>query len=116
MNRSECRGAGRATSPIDRLTWVRFGRAVRSFVFSEVGWKARSLFAVLIALLFAINGLNVVNSYVGARLHDRHRAARHAGFVAQAVLYVGVFAASTVVAVTLPLHRGAARACCGGSG
>lgn len=85
--------------PIDRLTFVRFARAVREFVFSEVGWKARSLFAVLIVFLFVINGLNVVNSYVArdfmTAIADRDRA----GFLWQATAYVGLFLASTLVAV-----------------
>ena len=62
-------------------------------------WRRRGLFALLIAFALTINGLNVVNSYVGrdfmTAISDRDRA----GFVRQAVLYLGVFAASTVVAV-----------------
>jgi vitamin B12/bleomycin/antimicrobial peptide transport system ATP-binding/permease protein len=85
--------------PIDRLTWVRFGRAVRSFVSSEVGWKARSLFAVLMLFLFAINGLNVVNSYVARDFMTAIANRDRAGFVWQATVYVGVFMGSTLVAV-----------------
>ena len=51
--------------PITRLTWSRFGRAVKDFANCEVGWRARGLFALLIALLIAFNALNVLNSYVG---------------------------------------------------
>ena len=53
----------------------------------------------MLGLLISINGLNVVNSYVGrdfmTAISDRHpqRYARYA------LLYLGVFAASTVVAV-----------------
>lgn len=47
------------------MTWTRFVRAIRNFVASEVGWKAKWLFVGLIALLFGIRGMNVVNSYVG---------------------------------------------------
>lgn len=55
------------TQPIslDGRTWARFVRMVKNFAASEVGGKARWRFTLLIALLFAINGLNVVNSYVG---------------------------------------------------
>ena len=53
----------------------------------------------LLGLLISINGLNVVNSYVGrdfmTAIADRHHA-RYARF---ALAYLGVFAASTVVAV-----------------
>jgi putative ATP-binding cassette transporter len=51
--------------PIDKQTGVRFVQAVRNFANSEVGWKAKLMFAGLIALLFTISGMNVVNSYVG---------------------------------------------------
>ena len=50
---------------LDRVTGRRFVRAVRDFLTSEVRWRARGLFALLIGFALAINGLNVVNSYVG---------------------------------------------------
>jgi len=78
---------------------ARFLRAVRNFFGSEVGWKAKLIFAGLVALLCAVNGLNVANSFVGRHfmtaIADRDRAE----FIRQALFYVGVFAASTVVAV-----------------
>ena len=84
---------------IYRLFRGRLIPAVRRFAASEVGWKARMLFAALMALLLGINGLNVVNSYVGrdfmTAIAERHTAE----FIRQAILYVGVFAASTIVAV-----------------
>jgi putative ATP-binding cassette transporter len=51
--------------PINPQSGRRFVRAVKGFLSSEVGWRALGLFALLIGLLFAISGLNVVNSYVG---------------------------------------------------
>ena len=48
-----------------KVTAVRFVRAVRDFASSDVGKKAKLMFAGLAALLFGISGLNVVNSYVG---------------------------------------------------
>ncbi len=47
------------------VAWKRFGQAVRNFASSEAGGKSRWMFAGLVAFLFAINGMNVVNSYVG---------------------------------------------------
>ena len=41
----------------DRLILTRFAAAVRSFASSDEGWKAKVLFGLLIAFLFAINGL-----------------------------------------------------------
>jgi vitamin B12/bleomycin/antimicrobial peptide transport system ATP-binding/permease protein len=43
-----------------KATAKRFMRAVKYFAESDVGWKAKLLFAALIALLCAANGLNVV--------------------------------------------------------
>jgi vitamin B12/bleomycin/antimicrobial peptide transport system ATP-binding/permease protein len=83
----------------DRITARRFVRALTDFVTSEVRWQARGLFALLIAFALTINGLNVVNSYVG---RDFMTAIAHrdmAGFIREAILYVGVFAGSTAVAV-----------------
>jgi putative ATP-binding cassette transporter len=48
-----------------KVTAGRFFRAVSIFANSEVGWKAKLMFAGLVALLCGVNGLNVVNSYVG---------------------------------------------------
>jgi vitamin B12/bleomycin/antimicrobial peptide transport system ATP-binding/permease protein len=84
---------------VDRMGWTRFFRAIRVFVTSEVGWRAKGLFFVLLVLLFGISGMNVANSYVGRNfmtaIADRNRAE----FIWQAVLYIGVFAGSTLVAV-----------------
>jgi putative ATP-binding cassette transporter len=85
--------------PFDRVTGRRFVRAVKDFLTSEVRWRARGLFALLVAFALTINGLNVVNSYVG---RDFITAISHrdpTGFIRQAVLYLVVFALSTAVAV-----------------
>src|SRR5215813_4481440 len=83
--------------PITRLTWSRFGRAVKDFANCEVGWRARGLFAALIALLIVFNALNVLNSYVGRDFMTAISNRDSAGFIRQAIYYVGVFGASTVV-------------------
>ena len=84
---------------LDRETWTRFVGAVRSVATSEVGGKFRLLFAGLLLLMLALNGLNVVNSYIGRDFMTAIERRSRAEFVAKAFLYVGVFAASTVVAV-----------------
>ena len=83
--------------PITRLTWSRFGRAVKDFVSGDVGGRARGLFALLIGLLVAFNALSVVNSYVGRDFMTAISKRDSAGFWRQAILYVGVFVASAVV-------------------
>src|SRR5215469_15488647 len=85
--------------PLDRLTWSRWRTAVRAFATCEVGGRAKALFAALFALLLAINGLNVVNSYVGRDFMTAIEERNMRGFVTKALLYIGVFAASTVAAV-----------------
>jgi vitamin B12/bleomycin/antimicrobial peptide transport system ATP-binding/permease protein len=59
--------------PFDKLTAIRFIRAVKIFANSEYGWQAKFMLAGLVALLL--------------------------GIIQEAVLYIGVFAASTIVAV-----------------
>jgi vitamin B12/bleomycin/antimicrobial peptide transport system ATP-binding/permease protein len=83
----------------DRETRRRFVRVVKDFLTSEVRWRARGLLALLIAFALAVNGLNVVNSYVGRDLMTAIAHRDLTGFIQQAALYVGVFAASTAVAV-----------------
>jgi ABC-type uncharacterized transport system, permease and ATPase components len=83
----------------DRVTLQRFLRAIKDFFTSEVRWKARSLFALLIAFALTVNGLNVLNSYVGRDFMTAISHRDQAGFVRQAILFVAVLAATTVVAV-----------------
>ena len=85
--------------PINRQTWDRFVWVVKGFAASEVGGKAKKLAALLIALLFGVNALNVVNSYVGRDFMTAIENRNMTVFIGQAILYVGVFAATTVVAV-----------------
>jgi putative ATP-binding cassette transporter len=85
--------------PIDRLTWLRFIRMIKNFWASEVGTKAATRFAALILLLFGINGLNIVNSYVGRDFMTAIADRDTSGFIRLAALYIGVFVASTLVAV-----------------
>jgi putative ATP-binding cassette transporter len=64
---------------INRETWNRFVSCVKQFIASQrVGGKAKWLVGLLIAFLFGINGLNVLNSYVGrdfmTAIEDRNHA------------------------------------------
>src|SRR6516225_1277370 len=83
----------------DRVTGQRFVRAVKDFLTSDVRWRARGLFALLFAFAFTLNGLNVVNNYVGRDFMTAISRRDQTGFIQQAVLYVCVFAVTTVVAV-----------------
>ena len=87
---------------INRTTWRRFTRAIQELTRGEVGGKASALLVLLLAFLFLINGLNVVNSYVGRDFMTAIEQRDGAGFARNALLYLAVFAASTLVAV---VHR-----------
>jgi putative ATP-binding cassette transporter len=85
---------------IDRHTWNRFVRTVKVFVTSEqAGTRAKWLVLLLILFMLGINSLNVVNSYVGRDFFTAIENRNRAEFIRQALLYIGVFAASTIVAV-----------------
>jgi putative ATP-binding cassette transporter len=81
--------------------WARFAHGVKKFTTSPVGGKAVALFGGLVAMLLGINGLNVVNSYVGRDFMTAIAERDSSGFIRWAILYIGVFAASTVLAVFL---------------
>jgi vitamin B12/bleomycin/antimicrobial peptide transport system ATP-binding/permease protein len=81
-----------------KTTGTRFVRAVRAFAKSEVGWKAKLIFAALVLLLLAANALNVANSFVGRNFMTAIADRDMPGFIRQAFTYVGVFAALTLVA------------------
>jgi len=83
--------------PINRLTWLRFRRAVTDFATCRVRWRARGLFALLIGLLLAFNALNVLNSYVGRDFMTAIANRDSARFTREAVMYLAVFAASAAV-------------------
>jgi vitamin B12/bleomycin/antimicrobial peptide transport system ATP-binding/permease protein len=82
-------------------TWRRFVDAVRNFASCEVRGRAGLLALALLVLLFGINGLNVLNSYVGRDFMTAIENRDRAGFVREAIWYVAVFGASTAAAVLL---------------
>ena len=84
---------------LDLQTLRRFIRAVTDLLTSEVRRKAIGLLFFLLAFALSVNGLNVVSSYVS---RDFMTAIAHhdmAEFVRLAILYIGLLAAMTVVAV-----------------
>jgi putative ATP-binding cassette transporter len=86
---------------LKRYRWDIFYRNLKMFVTAEqVGGKAKWLFATLGLFLIGINVLNVLNSYVGRDFMTAIENRKFEEFVRMALLYVGVFAASTIAAVT----------------
>jgi vitamin B12/bleomycin/antimicrobial peptide transport system ATP-binding/permease protein len=84
---------------ITRRTLGHLMRAIATFLKSRAGGKARLLLAALLLLMLCINGMNVTNSYVGRYFMSAIEGRDSAGFVRYAWLYLGVFAASTLVGV-----------------
>jgi putative ATP-binding cassette transporter len=84
---------------LGRQTTARLWQAIRVFAASEVGGRATTMGAGLLLLLVAINGLNVVNSYVGRDFMTAIQQRDAAGFVRQAIAYTAVFVLSTIAAV-----------------
>jgi putative ATP-binding cassette transporter len=84
---------------LNRSIWSRLVAVGLPFFKSEVRRRAFGGLVLLIALLVMINGVNVVNSYVG-RAFMSALAEQHAWqFYIFAGIFVGVFAVSTVVEV-----------------
>src|SRR5262245_38367234 len=84
---------------LSRQMLRRLGRTIAAFATSEVGGRAIGAAVLLVVFLIAINGLNVVNSYVGRDFMTAIEKRDSNGFVTMALLYAGVFVASTIVAV-----------------
>ena len=86
-------------APFNRDIARRFAGAVRDLLTSEVRRRAIGLLVLLFLFAMSVNGLNVVNSYVGRDFMTAIAGRDMAGFVRFALLYVVVFAATTVVSV-----------------
>ncbi len=83
--------------PLDRLGWAR--HTIQAFGASDVGRHAVRLSVSLVVLMLAISAMNVVNSFVGRDFMTSIEQRDANAFVYMAFVYVGVFAASTVLAV-----------------
>ena len=81
-----------------RQFFHHLAHAVMIFLGSPVGGKAKWLAASLLFLMLSINGMNVVNSYVGRYFMSSIEKKDTSAFVFYAWMYVGVFAGSTLVA------------------
>jgi putative ATP-binding cassette transporter len=82
-----------------RLAMTRSFRALRLFVASDVGRQAVGWLALLLGVLVAVNALNVVNSYVGRDFMTAISDRRPRQYATYALLYLGVFAGLTILAV-----------------
>mgnify|MGYP000267567783 CR=1 FL=1 len=83
----------------NRAVFRRILKNLGIFLKSPVGGTAKWLLAVLLVMMFCINGMNVVNSFVGRNFMSAIESRDSAGFVRFAWWYVAVFASSTFVGV-----------------
>lgn len=86
-------------TPLEHQIGARLWLAVRRVLGSEIGGKVRLLFGAILAILVAINGLNVLGSYVGRDLITAIERHERAKFFEMALLWVVLFAALTLAAV-----------------
>lgn len=84
---------------IVRLTWKRLKGSLLVLVKSDQGPKAVMFAVTLLLLIISINGLNVLNSFVGRYFMSAIENHNMGEFQRQAMFYAGVFLASTVVLV-----------------
>lgn len=90
---------------INRQAWQRLTSEIKAFAASEAGGWAKCLFALLIALLLSISGLNVLGSYVGRDFMTAIENRNMGGFILQALILIGVFSLTTVAAIVLRFHE-----------
>ena len=83
----------------DRTTWRLIALAIRDLARSDVRGRVAGFAGSLLVLLLGVNGLNVVNSYVGRDFMTAIEQRSFSEFVSKALLYAGVFGLSTLVAV-----------------
>ncbi len=84
--------------PITPAIWTRFLRMLDQLNRSPVGGQARLLFGLLILFLFAINGLNVINSYVNRDFMTAIENRDMDRFIFYGLLFILVMGLSTAVA------------------
>ncbi len=80
-----------------RASWARSLKTIKLFFTSGVRVYAITWSAILLLLLLSLSGLNVVNSYVGRDFMTAISEKRQAAFITYALLYMAVFAISTVM-------------------
>src|SRR4029077_17429750 len=97
-------------TPFNRQTARRFLSAVRDLLSSEVRQKVIGLLILLAMFALSVNGLNVVNSYIGRDLMTAIVAHDMAGFIRLMTVYLAVFAAMTGAAGVHSLSQDTAAA------
>jgi putative ATP-binding cassette transporter len=86
--------------PRNRYAWFGPLSIGKAFVLSPMRWRAAGALGGIVALLLTLNALNVANSYVGRNFMTAIALRDRGQYLRFAFLYVGVFAASAVTAVS----------------
>ncbi len=81
-----------------RTTVKRFRRAISNLVRSEQGGRAVLLFVLLVVMMLGLNGLNVLNSYVGRDFMSAIEQKDGHMFWRCALIYLSVLGCSTLAA------------------
>ncbi len=84
---------------LNRLAITQVASMGKPFFVSPLRWRAWGALALIVALLLGLNGLNVANSYVGRNFITAISQRNHGRYLEFTVLYLAVFAASTVTGV-----------------
>jgi putative ATP-binding cassette transporter len=79
--------------------WSHAVAMSKPFFASPMRWRAAAALGVMVALLLALNALNVANSYVGRGFITAISQRNRERYLTFAVLYLGVFAASVLAGV-----------------
>jgi len=82
-----------------RNTWRQFVSIAKPYWASQKKWQAFGMLGILIALLLAVNGLNVVINYVGGAFMTALSGKDAPTFYRMLTIYFGVFVVGTPVVV-----------------
>jgi putative ATP-binding cassette transporter len=83
----------------DQKAWIRLYRLAKPFFFSELGWKARGVLAMLLGLSLAIKGFDVVMSYIGRDFMTALSLRQKDDFIHSLLLYLLAFCVAVPLAV-----------------
>lgn len=81
------------------MVWRQFCQVAMPYWSSDVRWRARGLLAVLILLMVAVNGLNVVINFVGGSFMTAYSSKDQPTFYRMLTIYFGVFVVGTPIVV-----------------
>src|SRR5205085_9420596 len=90
---------GVSMQPTRGRIWSRFATITLPFLRSEVRWTAFGLLFLILTFILGLGGLNVLSSFMNRDFMTAVEQRQGSRSASLALLWVGVFAALTVVAV-----------------